>query len=329
MPKASSYLLLSRHSVWYFRIVVPDAIRTLFDKRELRRSLQTKCKREALIRSRELLGQVQALFTEAFQGKRPCLDRLGISEGSYKSDSSWAQWVAWNSGVGITRTGDGDAGSFAVEIGPSLSQVMEEYESRQRLDGVSEKTISDKRAVVDLLVRIVGDLPVKHVVRKDAQSFIETALKLPPRLNQLPKKHLKQLIKGAETTISATTFNNYVKNLTTLFTFAIQEGYCDKNPFDGLRVKQREKVSNQRSRFTLEELQRLLPKESYSYGQSVKPYQYWLPLLGFYTGARLNELCQLYVDDVVQVDGVDCIHIRSDRPDQKLKNPTVQPEVRY
>ncbi|WP_432472654.1 DUF6538 domain-containing protein [Amphritea sp. HPY] len=90
MSKAPSYLLLSRHSVWYFRIVVPDAIRTLFAKRELRRSLQTKCKREALIRSRELLGQVQALFAEAFQGKRSCLDRLGISEGQYNSDSSFS-----------------------------------------------------------------------------------------------------------------------------------------------------------------------------------------------------------------------------------------------
>jgi 2-C-methyl-D-erythritol 4-phosphate cytidylyltransferase len=44
-----SYLLLSRHSVYYFRIVVPDVIRPLFPQREIRRSLQTRCKREAFI----------------------------------------------------------------------------------------------------------------------------------------------------------------------------------------------------------------------------------------------------------------------------------------
>lgn len=69
MSKAPSYLLLSRHSVYYFRIVVPESIRSLVGHRELHRSLQAKCKREALIRSRELLGQVQRFFTEAFQGK--------------------------------------------------------------------------------------------------------------------------------------------------------------------------------------------------------------------------------------------------------------------
>lgn len=78
MSKVPSYLLLSRHSVWYFRIAVPDVIHVLIGHRELRRSLQTKCKREALLRSRELLAQAQGFFTEAFQGKRPCLDTFGI-----------------------------------------------------------------------------------------------------------------------------------------------------------------------------------------------------------------------------------------------------------
>lgn len=38
-----------------------------------------------------------------------------------------------------------------------------------------------------------------------------------------------------------------------------------------------------------------------------------------YTGARANEICQLYADDVQQVDGVWCLNIRDNRPDQKLK----------
>lgn len=59
MSTVPSYLLLSRHSVFYFRIVVPEVIRPLFPQREIRRSLQTRCRREALIRGRELLLQVR------------------------------------------------------------------------------------------------------------------------------------------------------------------------------------------------------------------------------------------------------------------------------
>ncbi|WP_312023581.1 DUF6538 domain-containing protein [Ectopseudomonas oleovorans] len=55
MSSVPSYLWLSRHSIFYFRIVVPGALRPLFPCSEIRRSLQTRCKREALIRGRELL----------------------------------------------------------------------------------------------------------------------------------------------------------------------------------------------------------------------------------------------------------------------------------
>ncbi|AQZ34007.1 hypothetical protein BHQ29_12345 [Pseudomonas sp. LPH1] len=44
MSTVPSYLLLSRHSVFYFRIVVPEVIRPLFPQREIRRSLQTRCR---------------------------------------------------------------------------------------------------------------------------------------------------------------------------------------------------------------------------------------------------------------------------------------------
>ncbi|MGK4385001.1 DUF6538 domain-containing protein [Ectopseudomonas oleovorans] len=67
MSSVPSYLWLSRHSIFYFRIVVPGALRPLFPCSEIRRSLQTRCKREALIRGRELLLQVQQLYTQAFQ----------------------------------------------------------------------------------------------------------------------------------------------------------------------------------------------------------------------------------------------------------------------
>lgn len=208
----------------------------------------------------------------------------------------------------------------APSTSPSFSKVVEECLEQQQREGVSTKTIDDKRSVATLLVRVIGDLPIDLITRQDARKFRETALKLPPRLNQPPDgQSLEEVIKTATSTISLTTFNNYVKNLTTFFSYAIREGYCERNPFDGLRVKQRGKVSEERSVFTEEDLRRLFSKEVYASVSSSKPNQYWLPLLGLYTGARLNELCQLYLDDVVTINGVDCLHIRASRPDQKLK----------
>jgi len=208
----------------------------------------------------------------------------------------------------------------APSVSPRFSQVVAECLEQQKQEGVAAKTIDDKRAVASLLIRIVGDLPIDLISRQDARKFRETALKLPPRINQLPAgQSLQQVIETATSTISLTTFNNYVKNLTTFFSYAIREGYCQRNPFDGLRVKQRGKVSEERSVFTEGDLRRLFSRANYAPSDTSKPHQYWLPLLGLYTGARLTELCQLYLDDVVSIGGVDCLYIRASRPDQKLK----------
>lgn len=335
MSTVPSYLLLSRYSVFYFRIVVPEVIRPLFPQREIRRSLQTRCRREALIRGRELLLQVQRLFTEAFQGRRPSLDLLrGAWEAGGKRLSSWASWLrqqqlvsSFEAVIGQPQGAPANAKERAPRtlvkdsppLAPKFSKVVEEHLREQAREGVSLKTLDDKRAVAALLVRIIGDHPINLITRKEAHQFRETALKLPPRIHQLPVTSLEQAIAQATTTISLTTFNNYVKNLTTVFVYAVREGYCEKNPFDGLRVKQRGKVSEERSAFTEADLRVLFDKTRYASADGPKPNQYWLPLLGLYTGARLNELCQLRLEDVVVVNGIDCLHIRQGSADQKIK----------
>ncbi|MBK3748791.1 tyrosine-type recombinase/integrase [Stutzerimonas balearica] len=350
MSSVPSYLWLSRHSIFYFRIVVPGVLRPLFPCSEIRRSLQTRCKREALIRGRELLLQVRQLYTQAFQGIRPSLDSLrGAWEAGGKRVASWAAWLRqqqlvalaekpleqWEGGKGNgpqklrsapSRAKQGQPDTLVADApsnAPRFSKVVQECLEQQSHEGVAAKTLSDKRSVAELMIRIVGDLPVDLITRQDARKFREMALKLPPRMNQLPEgQSLEQIIETATTTISLTTFNNYVKNLTTFFSYAIREGYCERNPFDGLRVRQRGKVSEERSVFTEDDLRRLFSKQVYASAKSAQPHKYWLPLLGLYTGARLNELCQLYLDDVVRINGIDCLHIRATRPDQKLKTVT-------
>ncbi|WP_428749623.1 site-specific integrase [Vibrio parahaemolyticus] len=50
------------------------------------------------------------------------------------------------------------------------------------------------------------------------------------------------------------------------------------------------------------------------------PYYYWIPLLLRFTGARLNELCQLSSSDIAIVDNIPCIIIRDNGEDKSTKN---------
>ncbi|WP_317849424.1 DUF6538 domain-containing protein [Pseudomonas extremaustralis] len=81
---------------------MPDVIRPLFPQREIRRSLQTRCKREALIRGRDILAQVQGLFTQAFQGSRPSVELLrGAWEAGGKRLACWASWLRQQQLLGV------------------------------------------------------------------------------------------------------------------------------------------------------------------------------------------------------------------------------------
>jgi integrase len=50
------------------------------------------------------------------------------------------------------------------------------------------------------------------------------------------------------------------------------------------------------------------------------PERFWVPQIGMLQGMRLNEICQLYCDDVRQLDGIWCIKVDDDKGDKELKN---------
>jgi len=323
----SAYLERSRHGIFYFRIRVPEGLRKTISLASIRRSLRTRCRREAVQKAGLMLGQIERLFDKAVQGMAVDLSILGLNAQQDAVSASVEPTISNQSAVSNISQNPVQPDLQSVARSPKLSTVLIEYLKTQRLNGVSEKTVGDKRSVVELLIKVVGDCGIGEVDRNTAKRFRDVALQLPPRMHQLGVKTLEQAIEKAQElgkTITSTTYNNYVKYLSALYSWAEQEGYCEGNPFDGLRVKQTVKASDQRSRFSDEDLKGLFDPAVYATKYGDKQYQYWLPLLGLYTGARMGELCQLYLDDIVRVDGIDCIHVRAERDDQSLKKATTE-----
>lgn len=306
MARSPLYLQLSRHNVYYFRMRVPLPLVGALGCTHIKRSLATRKHREALVRGAQLLDKLQLVFDAAIRGERVSIDPL--------------PWIPERKVPKPLVLSFSEAES-ADKSGPVISEVLNDYLQEQQREGVSVKTLSDKRSVVQLLIRIVGDLPVSEINREEARRFKSLALKFPPRINLLSDKSLDQVIDAAEETISITTFNNYVKNLSTVFGYAENEGYTASNPFKGLRVQQKQKANRLRARFTDGDLSKLCNAVK-KYRDTNKYYRYWLPVLGMYTGARLNELCQLYLSDFVEIDGIQCIHFQVTHDDQSLKTPT-------
>jgi len=55
-------------------------------------------------------------------------------------------------------------------------------------------------------------------------------------------------------------------------------------------------------------------------GKCKYDYQFWLPLIALHTGARLNEIAQLRVEDIKDIDGIKCFYINEEHELKTLKN---------
>jgi integrase len=118
--------------------------------------------------------------------------------------------------------------------------------------------------------------------------------------------------------MSTTTVNKNIIRISSLFEWSSRHGYVDKNYFEGLVLKTKTRADEERSIFTKDDLKDIFKHVIYTELKYKHPYQYWLPLLGLYTGARLEELCQLYPEDIYNDEGIWVIDI-NDKGDKKLK----------
>mgnify|MGYP005987148379 CR=1 FL=1 len=107
---------------------------------------------------------------------------------------------------------------------------------------------------------------------------------------------------------TVTTFNRYLKYFNAFYRWVLaNNAQITVNPFEGLRVTEKKvSVTGKRNAYTPEQLKQLF-KLAEKYGKN--DIRYWLIMIGRYTGARMNEICQLKPEDVTST----AIHIRGEQ----------------
>jgi integrase len=132
--------------------------------------------------------------------------------------------------------------------------------------------------------------------------------------------------------VSNRTRNNYAMTLKCVFDSARRRGrFTGENPFAGQRSKV---VKNHKVRYTVAELQTLfnkLPREIKPKKHTPETAVPWVALIAAYSGACLEEICQLTVDDVREEDAnggrLWCIDIHNGDDGHKVKNDKARPRL--
>ena len=153
------------------------------------------------------------------------------------------------------------------------------------------------------------DRRIGSITRDMTTNFKGHIKKLPKNRNKNPKyldKDFHELVKmNVKDTIHTTTVNNHIGYCSSFFEWSVNHGYAHNNTLKGLKLKKdtRPKDERQVPRDRFEKV--FSKRELYSFHKiEERRYElYWTPLNGIFTGMKLGEITQLYLENIREIKG--------------------------
>lgn len=214
--------------------------------------------------------------------------------------------------------------------GRYLSIEVKDHLDDLRRRNLSPAAIAAQERALRLLKLACGDIPVGDITTQHIREFWDVLRWFPGRLVQsslyrnMTDEEL--LAHGKKINIAPPapiTMEAYRRFVNTFFNRLLKMRAISHSPMDAFSPARDEMIEDDTGRpFTNEELGKIFDPKAFLPWALKAPNRWWLPMLGLYTGARINELSQLKVADVIQVNDIWCISIRKtidvDRKSERL-----------
>ena len=338
---ACPHLSLRKNGIYYFRIKIPKDLANHFPgKAEFRQSLKTKNKNQAKVSANTLTFKIDKLFLLIRSGII-CKEQIDkIVAQDIKSAIEFVD--TGNLSITVTtRTSNSNQDNTRIQspvnpnVSPTnslkndtktedhrLSAVLKEFIEENLMTGNwTDKTLQENESIIKLFIQIVGDRCISEIQYSDLRNFRQILFKLPSNINkkkQFKGTTIQQIVEMKPSkTMSRTTINKYLSRVSSLYNFAIKNNYTETNQAAGLTVANNKKPEEFRDPYSSEDLQKIFGVLSQYHSE--RPERLWIPLIAIFSGMRLNEICQLYIDDIKLIDNIYCFDI-NEKNDKRLKN---------
>jgi len=215
-----------------------------------------------------------------------------------------------------------------------ISKCIELYIG-EKVD-IRERSEEEIRFSLNFLTESFGDIPIGKITKEKSNLIKSNIKNFPKNKTKNPKyrdKDFHSILKmkiPQKDIIHITTINKHLGYLSSFMMWCVNNGYCDMNPFIGMKIKQKKSARDERDRYSEKELKVIFSKQNYLHYTNVETGRYanyWVPLIAVFTGMRVNEIASLYLDNVSQIGGNHrgkrwCIDVleETNRPNKRLKN---------
>lgn len=307
--------IVRRNSVYYMNLRLP---KHLFPNRQtLRFSLNLRERQSALFTASHIAQKVHEHLLEHPLADLQALRTL-CTRWRDATPAPAIQSVVRSSSVISPK-------QVNVSTSPTLGTLSKRYIEEGKRGGTWREvsTHEVERSLRDLF-ELMGDMPIAAFDVNQARLLKDRLSRCPQYFGLRPEfkgKTLLQMVESGSSykAVTAVTVNNRLRKLSAFMNWCKTNGYMQDNPLTGLKMMTGS-AKEARLSFEQRDLTALLDLNALKTEARKHPWRYWIPLLGRYTGARLEELCQLRVDDFVEQQGIQCIRVDDSSEGQNLKN---------
>lgn len=190
---------------------------------------------------------------------------------------------------------------------PSLkySELVEQFLEAKQSDGnITTKSVVDYKDKLSHFLDIKDDMLVSDISRNDIKEVKEALKRLPPQRKRLKKyrdKTTSELLEMEhEKTLSASSINQILDQLSSLFNWAIVEELIDKNPASVPRLKDKTHKREKCDPLTKKDIKAVFGADKYIKDKHAQAAYFWAPLISLYTGMRREEISQLHNADIYE-----------------------------
>ena len=202
------------------------------------------------------------------------------------------------------------------------SKVFDEFALEKYNNRTGENTIRQNQQCLETIFEIIGKKYVESITYKDCQKVVRSVYNIPKKWKERYKgqKLSDLLLKKNDDAISLTSVKKYLRIFKEFMIFCKDNRYIPDSFQGDIKITKRKEVISIEP-FTKDELKKIFDPLTYPRVMDIKySYRYWIPLIALYSGMRLNEICQLYLDDIKVSKGVWYFDISDERKDQHIKN---------
>lgn len=198
-------------------------------------------------------------------------------------------------------------------------KVFEKFADDKRRKKTSENTINDNKTCLNLIFEMIGNPIIENLSFSKCRFVSDNIDKVPAKWNK-DKQSLSEAMEADNKKLSPKRIITYLNVFNEFLNYLKIEKYTTDNFEGSIRFPKKESII-ERHRFSETDMKKLFSDEYYKFKNDEDHFhRFYIPLISLYSGMRLNEICQLYIDDIKFENDIYYFRVDTTHEKQHLKN---------